>query len=103
MRLGPGPKINRHRPAIDPLFESAAQYYGDRVIGVLLSGFLDDGVAGLAAIKQQRGIAIVQDPKEAFAPDLPRNALTRVKVDYCLPSLEIAPLLVRLVNGSNEK
>ena len=102
-QLSVGPKINRHRPAVDPLFLSAAHEYGSRVIGVVLSGYLDDGSAGLAAIKEQGGIAIVQDPDDAVAPDMPRNALRAVDVDYCLPAAEIAPLLVKLVNGRPKK
>jgi two-component system chemotaxis response regulator CheB len=99
MWLDSGPKINRSRPAIDPLFQSAAENYGDRVIGVLLTGYLDDGSAGLAAIKRHGGMAIVQDPRDAYAPEMPRNALRLVKVDRCLPIAEIAPLLVKLVTG----
>ncbi len=99
MWLTVGPKVNRHRPAIDPLFESAAKAYGDRVIGVVLTGYLDDGSAGLVAIKKHGGIAIVQDPKEAFAPNMPRNALRTAKPDYCLRVEEIAPAVVRLTTG----
>ncbi len=101
IHLTVGPTVNRHRPAIDLLFESAAQGYGKRVIGVVLSGHFDDGTAGLAAIKQHGGIAVVQDPEEAYAPDMPRNAARHVKVDYCLPAAEIAPLLVKVVTGRN--
>jgi two-component system chemotaxis response regulator CheB len=101
--LSRGPKVNRHRPAIDPLFESAAEAYGNRLIGIVLSGYLDDGTAGLAAVKANGGIAIVQDPSEALAPNMPRNAMRKVKVDYCVPLAEIAPLLVRLVNGNTRK
>lgn len=96
MFLSKGPKVNRHRPAIDPLFASAAFAFGPRVIGVLLSGYLDDGTAGLAAIKECGGIAIVQDPKDALVPNMPRSALLNVGVDYSLPAAEIAPLLVGL-------
>jgi two-component system chemotaxis response regulator CheB len=69
----------------------------------VLTGYLDDGSAGLAAIKERGGITVVQDPKEAFAPNMPRNALRLAKVDYCMPMREIAPLLVTLVNGSSGK
>jgi two-component system chemotaxis response regulator CheB len=99
--LSIGPKVNRHRPAIDPLFESAAQEYGSRVVGVVLTGYLDDGSAGLATIKHRGGTAIVQDPKDAFAPDMPRNALQVIKPDYRLPVAEIPRVLTRLVAGRN--
>lgn len=102
MWLDSGPKVNRSRPAIDPLFQSAAKSYGSRVIGVLLTGYLDDGSAGLAAIKNHGGIAIVQDPRDAYAPEMPRTALRLIKVDHCLPITEIAPLLVKLVRGEEK-
>jgi two-component system chemotaxis response regulator CheB len=98
VRLTRGPKENRFRPAVDPLFRSAAQVYGPRVIGVILTGNLDDGSAGLRAVKQLGGTAIVQDPQEALAPSMPRSAMRQVRVDHCLPVAEIAPLLVRLAS-----
>jgi|SRR5882724_1676203 len=98
IRVVRGPKENRHRPAIDALFRSAAIAYGAQVVGVVLTGALDDGTAGLLAIKQRNGIAIVQDPNDAIYPDMPRSALKHVAVDYCVPIAEIGPLLVRLVN-----
>jgi two-component system chemotaxis response regulator CheB len=97
--LSRGPKVNRHRPAIDPLFESAARAYRRRVIGLVLSGYMDDGTAGLAAVKSRGGIAVVQDPKDAAAPNMPISALRHVDIDFCLPVADIAPLLVQLVNG----
>jgi two-component system chemotaxis response regulator CheB len=96
VRVIHGPRENRCRPAVDPLFRSAAITYGRRVIGVVLSGALDDGTAGLLAIKVQGGIAVVQDPDDALVPGMPRNALEYVKVDHCLPVSEIGPLLARL-------
>lgn len=99
MFLSRGPKVNRHRPAIDPLFESAASAFGSQLIGVLLSGYLDDGTAGLAAVKQSGGIAIVQDPADAQVAQMPRNALAHVAVDHRLPAAEITPWLIRLSNG----
>ena len=97
MRLTRGPKENRFRPAVDPLFRSAAEVYGPRVIGVILTGNLDDGTAGLWAVKDRGGLAIVQDPNEALCPSMPRSALQKVQVDYCLPVAEIGHSLARLV------
>jgi two-component system chemotaxis response regulator CheB len=99
IRLTRGPKENRFRPAVDPLFRSAAQVYGPRVIGVILTGYLDDGTAGLWAVKQLGGTTIVQDPHEALAPSMPASAMRQVRVDHCLPIGEIAPLLVRLTSA----
>jgi two-component system, chemotaxis family, protein-glutamate methylesterase/glutaminase len=96
IRLAFGPKENRFRPAIDPLFRSAALAFGTRAAGVLLSGGLDDGAAGLAAIKAAGGITIVQDPREAEAPSMPQSALHRVAVDHCLRIRDIARLLIRI-------
>jgi two-component system chemotaxis response regulator CheB len=103
VRLTRGPKENRFRPAVDPLFRSAAQVYGPRVIGVILTGNLDDGTAGLWAVKQLGGVSVVQDPQEAEAPSMPRSAMRHARVDYCLPLSEIAPLLVRLTTTPIEE
>jgi two-component system chemotaxis response regulator CheB len=94
--LGAGPKENHFRPAIDPLFRSAALAYGPRVIGVLLSGGQHDGSAGLMAIKDRGGLALIQDPEEARVPAMPRSALATVAADYCAPVTELGALLVRL-------
>lgn len=91
-----GPKENRHRPAIDPLFRSAAVAYGRRVIGVVLTGMLNDGTAGLLAIKRMGGVTVVQDPTEAPYPDMPSSALQHVKVDYCLRLEAIRALINKL-------
>lgn len=98
MRVTRGPKENRFRPAIDPLFRSAAYAYGPQTIGIVLSGALDDGTAGLWTIKDRGGITIVQEPSEAASPSMPLSALKQVEVDYRLPVQEMAALLVRLVN-----
>lgn len=96
VRLVRSPRENGHRPAVDPMFRTAARVFGPRVVGVVLSGTLDDGTVGLAAIKQKGGIAIVQDPGEALYGGMPRNALESVAVDHTLPVAEIAGLLDRL-------
>ncbi|HJZ75696.1 MAG TPA: chemotaxis protein CheB [Vicinamibacterales bacterium] len=98
LRVTKGPRENRFRPAIDPLFRSAAQVYGPAAIGVILTGSLDDGTDGLWAIKQLGGCAIVQDPLEALFPSMPQHAIDHVNVDYILPLAEIAPLLARLTS-----
>jgi two-component system chemotaxis response regulator CheB len=96
VRVTRGPKENRFRPAVDPLFRSAAYAYGSRVIGVVLSGALDDGTAGLWTIKHRGGIAIVQNPLDAEVPSMPENAMREVEIDYSVSIAEMADLLVRL-------
>lgn len=97
VRLSRGPRENRTRPAIDPLFRSAAVVHGSRVIGVVLSGNLDDGAAGLAAVKLCGGVTVVQNPEEALFPDMPRNALAATEVDHVVMLADMAALLSRLV------
>jgi len=103
IQLSHGPKENHTRPAIDPLFRSAAMTFGPEVIGVVLTGNLNDGTAGLLSIKDAGGIAVVQDPVEAEAPGMPASATRHVAVDYCVPLAQMAPLLVRLTQSERSK
>lgn len=97
MRVTRGARENRSRPAIDPLFRSAAVAYRSRVIGVVLTGYLDDGTAGMTAIKRCGGVCVVQDPDDAAYPDMPRSVLGQVKADHVVPLAEMGSLLVRLL------
>ena len=97
LRVVRGPRGNRHRPAIDPLFRSAAAAAGTHVIGVILSGNLDDGTAGLLAIKERGGVAVVQDPSEAMHASMPQSAIENVPVDHIVRLREIPRKLSELV------
>ena len=97
IRLGRGPRENMARPAIDPLFRSAAVSYGSRVVGVLLSGLLNDGAAGMSAIKRCGGMALVQDPQDAIANEMPLAALQAVTADLVAPHDRIGDVLSDLV------
>jgi len=97
MMVTKGAHENRSRPAIDPLFRSAAVAFGNGVIGILLTGYLDDGTAGMKVIKRCGGTCIVQDPEEAEYPTMPKNAINNVKVDYSLSISEMGTLLDKLI------
>lgn len=96
IRLTKGPRENWARPALDPLFRSAARTYGEAVIGVILTGGLNDGTAGLIEVEQCGGVTVVQDPLDAANPSMPRSALAHVDVDHCAPLSEMPRLLVDL-------
>ena len=91
-----GPKENRFRPSIDTLFRSAAYTYGSRVVGVVLSGALDDGTSGLWTVKELGGVTMVQQPGDAAFDSMPLSALDHVQIDYSLPAAEIGSLITRL-------
>jgi len=95
VRVATGPRENRCRPAVDPLFRTAALAFGPRVVGIVLSGTLNDGTAGLLAIKRSGGVTLVQDPDTALFPSMPQSARTYVQIDGCL---SIPQLAIR-VNG----
>jgi len=97
LELSRGPRENWTRPAVDPLFRSVAESYRENAIGVLLTGRLNDGTAGLYEIKRRGGLAIVQDPREAEAPSMPQSAADNVDIDFCLPLPELPGLLIHLV------
>jgi two-component system chemotaxis response regulator CheB len=97
IRVRRGPREHHFRPAIDPLFRSAARAYGPRVIGILLSGILLDGVAGLLAVRAGGGLVVLQDPNDALLSSLPQSALDIVGADHVAPAGALAPLLVHLL------
>lgn len=98
VRVLRGPRENRHRPAIDPLFRTAAREFGPRVVGIILSGMDDDGSAGLLAVRQLGGVAIAQDPASAQYDEMPRRAIEYARPQYILRPADIAPTLVKLVD-----
>jgi two-component system, chemotaxis family, protein-glutamate methylesterase/glutaminase len=102
LQVAGGPRENGHRPAIDPLFRTAAQSRDGRVVGVILSGALDDGTLGLRTIKAEGGVTIVQDPESALHPGMPQAAIRGVAPDRVLPADEIAAALVEFTRQAPE-
>jgi two-component system, chemotaxis family, protein-glutamate methylesterase/glutaminase len=98
-----GPRENRSRPAVNATLRSGAEAYGARVTGVILTGALDDGSAGLWWVKRRGGAAVVQDPAEAAFPDMPNSALEYVDSVYIARLAEMGPLLTRLATGDEER
>lgn len=99
LRVLQGPRENLQRPAVDPLFRSAAAAYGPRVIGIILTGMLDDGTAGLMVVRASGGKAIVQDPETALYPGMPRSALAHVPDAVSAPLYDIPALLLQLIRS----
>ena len=96
-----GPRESRHRPSVNTLFRCVARAYRSKVIGVILSGAMDDGTAGALAVNARGGTLIVEDPATAEVPEMPRNVMRALKPDYCLPVGEISGVLCRLLEGAN--
>jgi two-component system, chemotaxis family, protein-glutamate methylesterase/glutaminase len=96
-RLLDGAPVNRVKPAIDPLFQSAARDYGPRLVAVILTGTLHDGSAGLIAVRRAGGVAVVQDPNDAEQSEMPQSAFDAAGADHCVPLKEMASLLDGLV------
>lgn len=100
--LGQGPEENRWRPSIDVLFRSAAAAFSTRVIGIILTGSLDDGTTGMSAIKRSGGTCIVQDPNEAEYPDMPLSVLDNMEVDYCIPLAKMGGAIFDIIQTEPE-
>jgi len=103
VHLSSGPKEQHHRPSINVTFRTASIAYGERVVGVVLTGEMDDGTAGLWEIKRRGGIAVVQNPEEALFPSMPLSVLREMEVDYTVNLAEVGPLLCRLAVGEGER
>jgi two-component system chemotaxis response regulator CheB len=101
VHLGTGPKERHVRPAANVLFRSAAHWYGPRVVGVILTGSGQDGADGLLTIRQHGGVTVIQDPDDAAWSSMPQRALEQVEVDYTLPLVRLASLLIHITSSSH--
>jgi len=101
--LGHGPRENRFRPSIDVLFRSIAADFGERSIGIILTGFLNDGTVGMNAIKQSGGYTIVQDPNEAEYPDMPLSVLETMEADYCTSLKKMGDAILQTTKNAGVK
>jgi two-component system, chemotaxis family, protein-glutamate methylesterase/glutaminase len=101
--IGHGPKENRWRPSIDVLFRSAAAAYGERVIGIILSGMLNDGTAGIIAIQRSGGTCILQDPNDAEFPEMVLSAFSNIQADYSPPVSQMGAAIMDVVSNKQLK
>ena len=101
--LGKGPMENRYRPSIDALFRSAAAQYDHKVIGIILTGMLEDGAVGMLAIRRSGGSCIVQDPNEAQHPDMPNAVLKNLRPDYIVPVSEMGAAITEIISNPPRK
>jgi two-component system chemotaxis response regulator CheB len=98
LQVTKGAQENRYRPGIDPLFRSAAVGFTNKLVGIILTGYLDDGTAGMIAIQRCGGTCIIQEPKDAQYPDMPVNAINQLDADYVIPVAEMGAVLVQLTS-----
>ncbi len=100
VELSDGPRMNRSRPAVDAMFASAARWFGERVVAVVLSGVLDDGAVGAALVEQAGGLVVVQDPKEAAQPSMPRAALAATPAAVAVPGARLGEVVGGMLRES---
>jgi two-component system, chemotaxis family, protein-glutamate methylesterase/glutaminase len=101
--VGRGPMENRYRPSIDTLFRSAAATHGPNVIGIILTGMLEDGASGMLAIRRAGGVCIIQDPNEAQYPDMPQAVLNQLKPDFSVPVSEMGQTLSTVLRATSRR